>query len=323
MVANTAGTVTGAGRIDWDAQNVTSSGRFSTDSLDLAAAFGPVRGLSGTVEFTDLLGLTTAPDQTLHVEAIDPGTEVRDGNVTFQLTGGRLLDIRNGTWPFFGGTLTMRPVSLTFGAEEERRYVFEIVGLDASLFIERMELENLSATGIFDGAVPIVFDKSGNGSLENGLLISRPPGGNVSYVGELSYEDLSAMANFAFDALKSLDYRQMQVEMNGELSGEIITRLVFDGVSQGEGAQSNFITRRISRLPFRFDINIRASFHTLMNDLRSLYDPAATDPRELNLIDALGNPIVGEDEAVRRSSAPTLDTPDESVIQPSESETEP
>jgi len=323
IVANVAGTVTGTGRIDWTADAVTSSGRFSSDSLDLAAAFGPVKGVSGTVEFSDLLGLTTAPHQTLHIDAINPGTEVYDGNVSFQLVGGELLEIEKGKWPFFGGTLTMRPVSLRFGVEEERRYVFEIVGLQAPLFIERMELDNLSATGVFDGTVPIVFDKMGNGSLDGGLLISRPPGGNISYVGELTYEDLSPMANFAFDALRSLDYGQMQVEMNGDLAGEIITRLVFDGVSQGEGAQKNFITRRIAKLPFRFDINVRASFYTLLNDLRSLYDPAAIDPRELNLLDAQGNPITDGEAAVRQSSAPTLDTRDEPPIQPSESEREP
>ncbi|MGC1270035.1 MAG: hypothetical protein WA842_05485, partial [Croceibacterium sp.] len=62
IVANVAGTVTGTGRIDWNPDAVTSSGHFSSDSLDLAAAFGPVQGASGTVVFTDLIGLTTAPD---------------------------------------------------------------------------------------------------------------------------------------------------------------------------------------------------------------------------------------------------------------------
>src|SRR5690606_37296581 len=41
IVANVQGTVTGTGRIDWNESGVTSSGRFSSDSLDLAAAFGP------------------------------------------------------------------------------------------------------------------------------------------------------------------------------------------------------------------------------------------------------------------------------------------
>ena len=68
VVANTEGTVTGRGRIDWAADGtVTSTGRFTTDDLDFAAAFGPVKGASGTIEFTDLLNLTTAPGQTILV----------------------------------------------------------------------------------------------------------------------------------------------------------------------------------------------------------------------------------------------------------------
>src|SRR5690606_37141863 len=132
MVANVRGTVTGTGRIDWDESGVTSRGRFSSDALDLAAPFGPVKGASGTVEFTDLLGLPTAPGQRLRVASVNPGIEVLDGEVTFQLRNGEVLDIEGGAWPFMGGTLTMRPVDITFGAAEERRYVFEIEGLDAA-----------------------------------------------------------------------------------------------------------------------------------------------------------------------------------------------
>src|SRR5690606_34180446 len=140
LVAEVSGTVTGGGRIDWDENSVTSTGRFSSDSLDLAAPFGPVKGASGTVEFSDLIGLTTAPRQRVHVRSVNPGVEVRDGTVTFQLRNGEVLALEGASWPFMGGTLTMRPVSLTFGAAEERRYVFEIEGLDAARFIERMEL---------------------------------------------------------------------------------------------------------------------------------------------------------------------------------------
>ena len=32
--------------------------------MDLAAPFGPVTGMNGTIHFTDLLGLETAPGQT-------------------------------------------------------------------------------------------------------------------------------------------------------------------------------------------------------------------------------------------------------------------
>src|SRR5690606_39173364 len=174
------------------------------------------------------------------------------------------------------------PVNIKFGEAEVRRYVLVVEGLDAARFVERMEVNYIPATGIFDGTVTIVYDALGHGRLEGGLLLSRPPGGNVSYVGELTYEDLGAVANFAFATLRSLDYRQMRIEMDGPLTGEIITRVRIDGVSQGAGAERNIVTRVIAGLPIRLDLNIRAQFYTLLGNIRSMYDPSAIiDPRIL------------------------------------------
>jgi hypothetical protein len=81
----------------------------------------------------------------------------------------------------------------------------------------------------------------------------------------------------------------MQIEMNGALSGEIITQVGFDGISQGAGAKRNFLTRRIAKLPIRFIVNLRAPFFSIVNSFRSLYDPAMVrDPRELGLVGSDG-----------------------------------
>ncbi|MFA6218283.1 MAG: YdbH domain-containing protein [Erythrobacter sp.] len=325
VIANVAGRIGGSGRIDWTGDGtVTSSGVLGSEGIDFAAAFGPVKGASGRIEFTDLLKLTTRPGQRLHVASINPGIEVFDGEIDFDLREGKTLVIAGGTWPFMGGRLILRHVDFNFGVSEERRYIFEIVGLEAARFVQQMELENISSTGVFDGTVPIVFDADGNGRIESGVLISRPPGGNLSYVGELTYEDLSPIANFAFAALRSLDYRQMRVIMEGPLTGEIVTRVRFDGVSQGEGTKSNFVTRRLAKLPLQFRVNIKAQFYQLLTSLRSLYDPAAVrDPRELGLLSDDGlrfirREITGEEATLKTD--PQAPVSDESPIQPQESE---
>ncbi|QIQ85844.1 YdbH domain-containing protein [Erythrobacter sp.] len=327
VVAEVEGVVTGEGIVEWDGEEVTSSGRFRTDDLDLAAAFGPVAGLAGEIVFTDLLNLTTAPGQVVTIAAINPGVEVIDGRVAFALDGGQIVQVEDARWPFMGGTLIMRPVVLDYGSAEEKAYVFEIVGLEAERFVTQMELTNLSATGTFDGTVPIVFDGEGNGRIEGGLLISRPPGGNVSYIGELTYEDMGAMANFAFNALRSLDYNQMAVALEGNLAGEIITRFTFDGVRQGEGASRNFVTRRLGRLPIRFKVNVRSeNFHELATMVRSFWDADyIRNPVDRGLLrteegrfvprtPAPGEPPQAVPEAIR---------PEESPVQPPESEDSP
>jgi hypothetical protein len=274
IIALANGTISGRGRIDWTGDAITSSGTFGSKGFDFAAAFGPVRGVAGDVTFTDLLSLTTAPDQRLTIAAINPGVEVLAGTLRFDLTDGTQLALKDARFPFMGGSLIMRPLTMDFSQPEERRYVFEIVGLDAATFVAEMELANIGATGVFDGTVPIILDTDGKCRIEGGLLIARPGGGNVSYLGDLSYEDLGAMGNYAFSALRSLDYRQMQVGLGGDLAGEIVTSFDFDGVRQGAGASRNFVTRRLARLPIQFKINVRSeTFSQLALIVKGYSDP--------------------------------------------------
>lgn len=312
IVSNLEGSVRGTGRIDWDEAGVRSNGKFSTDKLDFAAAFGPVAGLSGDVVFTDLLGLVTAPDQTLKIGTINPGIEVTDGLLTFELQPGRVLQVKGAQWPFMDGTLMLEPARMQLGVAETRRYTLMVRGLNAATFVQHLELANINATGVFDGELPLVFDENG-GRVDGGSLVSRDPGGNLSYIGELTYKDLSTMGNFAFDALRSVDYKHMVIGMNGNLDGEILTRISFDGLSQGTGAKSNYLTKQVAKLPIRFILNIRAPFFSLFGSFRQLYDPSLiTDPREVGLLD--------KDGQVR--ARPTLTLP-AIAIQPSVSETRP
>lgn len=329
LVALAKGTVTGKGQIDWNGDKVTSSGHFTTQELDFAAPFGPVQGLKGTLVFTDLLGMVTAPDQTFTVASINPGIEVNDGVVTLSMQPGQVVHLTDAHWPFMGGTLRLEPTDLRFAIDEPRHYVLDIKGLDAAKFIEKMEFSNLSATGTFDGKLPLVFTQDG-GRIEGGALESRDPGGNVSYIGALTYKDLSAMANFAFDALKSLDYKHMTIAMNGSLAGEIVTNVSFEGVKQGSGAKRNFVTKQLGKLPLRFLVNIRAPFYALIVNFKSFYDASyLQDPRALGLIDAQGRAIAHpapEPTPFPSPAAPNTDaalTPPKHDIQPPESENRP
>ncbi|QDH34629.1 YdbH domain-containing protein [Porphyrobacter sp. YT40] len=307
VIAFADGTITGEGRIDWRGEDITSSGTFASDGFDFAAAFGPVRGVAGQVVFTDLLNLTTAPDQRLRIAAINPGVEVLGGSVQFELKDGTLLALEDARFPFMRGTLLMRPLTMDFSRPEERRYVFEIMGLDAAAFVAQMELGNISATGVFDGTVPIIFDANGNGRIEGGLLIARPGGGNVAYLGELSYENLGTMGNYAFSALRSLDYRQMSVTLDGDLAGEIITGFNFDGIRQGAGASRNFITRRLAKLPIQFRISVRSeTFSQLAYIARGYSDPAAWgDPVAMGLFRIENGKLVPRDPALVTPSPAT------------------
>lgn len=294
LIAFADGVIEGSGQFAWEGEELTSTGTFSTDGFDFAAAFGPVRQVKGTIEFTDLIALTTAPSQVATIGSVNTGIEVLDGRLVYSIENGTLISLEDGRWPFMGGELILRPVKLDYGGGQGQSYIFEIVALDAATFVTQMELSNLGASGRFDGTIPIIFDAQGNGTIQGGLLISRPPGGNVSYVGELTYEDLGTMANYAFQTLRSLDYNQMAIELNGNLAGEIVTNFNIDGVRQGAGTSQNFITRQLADLPIRFKINVRSeNFYLLATIVRGLFDPTVFgDPIDRGLFKIEGGQIV-------------------------------
>ena len=320
VVANVKGRVEGRGRIDWNSEGVTSTGRFSTDNTDLAAAFGPVEGLSGTIEFSDLLGLETKAGQIARIRQVNPGIAVEDGIVHYQLISGQRMKIEGGEWPFSGGTLFLEPTILNFSRESERHLVFRIEDMDAARFLLRFDFDNITASGIFDGRLPMVFDQNG-GRIENGRLDVRSGGGTLAYVGQLSNENLGAMANFAFNALKSMRYKEMTVRMNGPLDGEIVTEVNFAGIQQGEGAAKNFITRQLAKLPIEFNIRIAAPFMQLIGSARSLYDAKyLLDPVSAGVVRGFKPGQLAPVTTPLPATKPEDDNKDNKPVQPSESD---
>lgn len=305
VIANVNGTIRGQGRIDWDAKGVTSTGDFHTDGTDFAAAFGPVSKVSGTIHFSDLLAMATPPHQEARIQEVNPGVAVSNGVVHYQLLPQQKVKVEDAHWPFAGGTLDLEPTLLSFEQSAQRHLTFRVEALDAAQFVQQLDFPNISASGTFDGTLPMIFDQSG-GRIEGGFLKARPGGGDLAYVGELTSAQLGTMGKLAFDALKKIRYQSLTITLDGRLDGEIVSGVKFDGVRQATGEKS-MVARMIANLPFRFNINIRAPFRGLMGSARAFVDPSVL------LKD--GVPVAPPPEAV-----PTTIPNQPAAIQPAESE---
>jgi hypothetical protein len=229
--------------------------------------------------------------------------------VRYQLIGGNSVRVLGARWPFAGGELILEPTTLDFDANTERRMTFRVIGADAAAFLQQFDFGNLNASGTFDGVLPMVFDERG-GRIEGGRLVARG-GGSLAYVGTLTQEQLGFWGDLAFQALKALDYRALTIGMDGPLAGEMVTQIQFSGVSQGKGTKSNFIIRRLAKLPFVFNITVRAPFRQLIDSVQSFYDPKRLIERNL--------PRLIEEQR-RRTGAPPPPSPS---IQPPDSEKRP
>jgi hypothetical protein len=306
VIADVNGSVSGEGHIAWNAAGVTSTGVFRTAGTDLAAAFGPVTGIATEIRFTDLLNLQSAPGEVATIRTLNPGIPVTDGTIRYQTLPGARVQVEGGSWPFAGGALTLDSTLLDFSAPKERRMTFHVANMAADQFLQQFDFKNLDATGIFDGVLPMIFDESG-GRIEGGDLRVRPGGGTLAYVGDLSQKDLGIWANIAFQALKSLRYQSLRVGMNGPLAGEMITDVRFAGISQGKGAKANFIVRRLQKLPFIFNIRIKAPFRGLLDSAQSFYDPKRLIQRNLPA-------LIQQQSAPPSPKPPTIQPPASRIV---------
>jgi hypothetical protein len=156
--------------------------------------------------------------------------------------------------------------------------------MDAARFIQQMEFSNITATGTFDGIVPMQFDQSG-GRIVGGHLVARPEGGTLSYIGELTDKELGVYGKLAFDALKSMRYSKLTIDLNGALAGEFVAGIELDGVARDPsltsapgGGVSGMVARRalgqLAKIPFEFNISVRGPFRALIATARSFEDPS-------------------------------------------------
>ncbi len=283
VVALVNGTISGRGEIDWDSAGTRSTGTFTTKDMNLAASFGPVEKLSTTIHFTDLLGLVTAPGQLAEVGAVRTGIDVFDGRIRYQLLPGLKVRIEGARWPFAGGELELDETVLDFSKPSPKHLTFRVTGMDAARFVQQMEFSNISATGTFDGVVPMLFDEKG-GQIIGGRLIARPEGGTLSYIGELTDKQLGAYGKLAFDALKSLRYDRLAVSLNGSLDGEFVAGIELNGIARDpsvaatpgggiKGMVANRALTQLAKIPFKFNITVRGPFRAVIGTARSLRDP--------------------------------------------------
>ncbi|HEU0311660.1 MAG TPA: YdbH domain-containing protein [Sphingomicrobium sp.] len=318
VIALVYGRLSGQGRIAWTAGGeVSSTGEFTTQGMDLAASFGPITGMSGTIRFTDLLGLETAPGQSLTLKSVNPGILVENGVVRYQLLPDNLVKIEQGEWPFMGGRLILQETILNFGRPSPKRLTFEVVGLDARTFVDSLEFKELSASGIFDGVLPMIFDDEG-GRIVGGRLDSRAGGGTLAYNGVVNRANLGLMGGFAFDALRDLEYRSMIIRLDGYLDGEFATRMTIEGVGLGNTSTQQFI-KSVNRIPFNFNVTIKGPFRGLIATAKSFRDPTQViEPALPRPLDEVPGIIV--ETRRREESQQQSQTPVEQEITPTPTE---
>jgi len=285
----------------WAGDGLTTRGTLSPRNVDLnAVSLGPVEGISGDIAFDDLALFTTPPGQTLSIKRLNPGVQVDDGVITFQMLSFERIRIEAAKWPFSAGELAIDPQIVVLGGDEFRMNL-TLREVDVQQLLQQLDFKDLTATGTVEGSFPLVFDSNG-GRIVHGELRASPEGGTIKYTGAAG-AGLIGAPQIAFDALKSFAYTDLVLELDGDLDGDIVSAIRFSGENVepigGIIAPGTIPVPGIQRLtvtgwPFKFNVSVRAPFRRLVKTSDGIQD---------------GRPIV--DEAIRNlpDDQPVVDPP--------------
>jgi hypothetical protein len=164
------------GRIDWTAVDGTSTGRLALRDLTFSSPAGQVMGLEGTVDFTSLAPLTTAPDQSLTARSLEVAGGVSDLGVTFTLDKAA-LSVSGAELAVGAGRVTVEPFDIPLDPA---------VAWGGTILLDRVQLGDLVAgagfgdkvqlDAVVSGRIPFVRNPDGQIRISGGALQAVQPG---------------------------------------------------------------------------------------------------------------------------------------------------
>ncbi|MDX2276045.1 MAG: YdbH domain-containing protein [Hyphomonadaceae bacterium] len=305
LIENVRGAVDASGDARWSRETFSLTGTVRPNGVSLAMSTIPViENVRGEVFFDDLVNLTTPPGQVLEIGALNPGVEVRNGRVAFQLLPEQNVAIESATFEFAGGELALAPTTIALGAEETR-FNLTLSDVDVASLITQLNMPDIQATGRVEGTFPIRLTPR-TAFIEGGQLRAAPGGGTIAYVGNAG-EGVTGAARVAFDALRSFRYDDLTLDLNGDLNGEVVSQINFSGQNTGQpvdltpiaGTPIGAVNAR--GVPFAFRVSVSAPFRQLARTAAGIVNPGDI------LNDAQNGDSEPTDENSPTSTPPSVD----------------
>jgi hypothetical protein len=278
IVENVRGPASAVADIAWTREDLNATGHVRLEGVSFATSTMPiVQNVRGDIYFDDLFNLTTPPGQNVTIGMLNPGIAVHNGAVRFQLLPEEQVSIENAVFDFAGGVLAMSPATVTIG-QPETRIVLTLGNVDASNLIASLNIPDLAATGRVEGSFPLLLT-SRTAYIEHGVLRALPGGGFISYTGNAG-QNATGVSRIAFDALRSFRYDSLELTLDGDISGDVVTSIEFSGQNSGRPVDLGPIAPvpglgrvTVRGVPFNFNVRVTAPFRRLAQTAASITDP--------------------------------------------------
>ena len=220
-----------SGRIDWRAEEEgTSSGRLVIPGLDFTSPAGPVKGLRGTVDFTNLAPLTAAPGQRLTADLLESLVPLTDIELTFGLDKAAVT-VEGGDLAVAGGRVRVEPFAVPLDPNQPISGVIVLENVQLGQVIAGSGFgEKVNLDAVVSGRLPFTSDREHGVRIAGGSLAAVQPG-RLSIARE-ALSDLEAggggdgvppntVQDLAYQAMENLSFDILSAEVNSLDEGRI------------------------------------------------------------------------------------------------------
>uniref|UniRef100_UPI002FC6D5A7 intermembrane phospholipid transport protein YdbH family protein n=1 Tax=Brevundimonas sp. TaxID=1871086 RepID=UPI002FC6D5A7 len=225
------GSVSFNGRIDWRAETEgTSSGRLTIPGLDFVSPAGPVTGLRGTVDFTNLAPLTAAPGQRLTADQLESFVPLTDIELTFGLDKAAVT-LEGGDLAVAGGRISIEPFAIPLDPTQPITGVIVLDKVQLGQVIAGSGFgDKVMLDALVSGRLPFTSTREGGVRISGGSLAAVQPG-RLSIARE-ALSGLEAggggegvppntIQDLAYQAMENLSFDLLSAEVNSLDEGRI------------------------------------------------------------------------------------------------------
>ena len=220
-VRSAQGDVRFNGRLDWTRQGLSSSGRISTDGLDMASPAGAVTRVKADLRLTSLAPVTIAPGQVVTVEKIGAVVPLETIRIAFGLDAHQ-LSIASGHLSAAGGEISIEPVRFPLAGDGVARGVIVLSGIDLGKVVAASTLaEKVHLDAVVDGRLPFEFGPNGFKLLKGGVAAVRP--GRLAIARDVFVGAVqpNAIQDFAYQALANLAFDSLSATIESRPGGRL------------------------------------------------------------------------------------------------------
>ncbi len=222
-------------------EGVSSSGTVTLTDMDIGTLVGPFTGVNTTLNLDNLVPLRSLGTQTITMSGFNPGLPLGEGFVSFDVVEGGIA-LHEARWPLNTGHIYIEPT--TWDTEGRvNRIIVRVEDVSLAALIGELGNEDISATGQISGVLPILIDgvsvlvEDGNLSVQEGGVI------RVRTEGLDAAGASNETAKIAIDALKEFQYKELSLDINGPLDGDMVIGAVFSGKNTDVLGGADFLFR--------------------------------------------------------------------------------